>query len=80
MDNIQDKITNIFKTYQVDINNVDSNKSLIESGIIDSMAFANILLEIEDVFGIELDFEHIDMVSITSVTGLIEYIKTVVKQ
>ena len=74
MDTIRQTIKDIFTANNIDISNIDENKSLIESGIIDSMTYVNILLEIEDSLNIEIDFENIDLASIVSIKGLYDYI------
>lgn len=76
MDNIKQTIKDIFASNNIDISNIDEDKSLIESGIVDSMTFVNILLEIEESLNIEIDFEKVDLASIVSIDGLVSYINT----
>lgn len=76
MDTIRQTIKDIFTANNIDISNIDENKSLIESGIIDSMTYVNILLEIEDSLNIEIDFENVDLASIVSINGLCNYINS----
>lgn len=76
MDTIRQTIKDIFTANNIDISNIDENKSLIESGIIDSMTYVNILLEIEDSLNIEIDFENVDLTSIVSINGLCNYINS----
>lgn len=76
MDTIRQTIKDIFTANNIDISNIDENKSLIESGIIDSMTYVNILLEIEDSLNIEIDFENVDLDSIVSIKGLCNYINS----
>lgn len=76
MDTIRQTIKDIFTANNIDISNIDENKSLIESGIIDSMTYVNILLEIEASLNIEIDFENIDLASIVSIKGLCDYINS----
>lgn len=76
MDTIRQKIVDIFANNSIDVLSVDENKSLIESGIIDSMTYVNILLEIEDSLNIEIDFENVDLASIVSINGLCNYINS----
>lgn len=73
---IRQTIKDIFTANNIDISNIDENKSLIESGIIDSMTYVNILLEIEDSLNIEIDFENVDLASIVSINGLCNYINS----
>lgn len=75
MDNIYLSLKNIFSNNNINIENIDNNISMIENGIIDSMTFVNILLTIEEEFNTEIDFENIELQSISSINGLIKYIK-----
>lgn len=76
MDNIKQTIIDIFASNNIDISTVDENKSLIESGAVDSMTYVNVLLEIEDSLNIEIDFENIELASIVSLKGLCDYINS----
>lgn len=76
MDTVKQKIRDIFTLNSVDISTVDENKSLIESGIVDSMTYVNILLELEESLNIEIDFENVDLSSIVSIKGLYNYINS----
>lgn len=76
MNNIKQQIIEIFKNHNINISAVDEEKSLIEAGIIDSMTFVNILLEIEESLNIEIDFEKVDLASIVSINGLCFYIES----
>lgn len=76
MDTIRQTIRDIFTLNSVDISNIDENKSLIESGIVDSMTYVNILLELEESLNIEIDFENVDLSSIVSIKGLYNYINS----
>lgn len=76
MDTIRQTIKDIFTANNIDISNIDENKSLIESGIIDSMTYVNILLELEESLNIEIDFENVDLSSIVSIKGLYNYINS----
>lgn len=76
MDTVKQKIRDIFTLNSVDISTVDENTSLIESGIVDSMTYVNILLELEESLNIEIDFENVDLSSIVSIKGLYDYINS----
>lgn len=76
MDTIRQTIRDIFTLNSVDISTVDENTSLIESGIVDSMTYVNILLELEESLNIEIDFENVDLSSIVSIKGLYNYINS----
>lgn len=67
---IKDLIYKIFADNSINLNNVDENDSLISKGIVDSMAFVNILLAIEEELNIEIDFENIDINSIVTIKSL----------
>lgn len=47
---------------------VDCN--LFEVGIVDSMAFIEIVSELEKAFGVEIDFEKYDPSDLSSIVGL----------
>ncbi len=76
MDNIKHIIINTAEEFGVDLSNIDENQSLIETGVMDSMAFVNILLELEDQLNIEIDFENVQIDKITSINGLLTHIAT----
>lgn len=76
MDTIRQTIKDIFTANNIDISTVDENTSLIESGIVDSMTYVNILLELEESLNIEIDFENVDLSSIVSIKGLYNYINS----
>ncbi len=77
MDTLYSQIIEIFNQNGIDLTNIDENTSLIESGIIDSMMFVNILLEIEEKYNVEIDFENIEMSSITTIKGLCNHIDSI---
>lgn len=79
MNTVKQQIVKIFKDNDIDLLSTDENKSLIQSGIVDSMTFVNILLEIEETFNIEIDFENIDMNSITTVNDLCNIVASMIK-
>ena len=79
MDTIRQTIKDIFTANNIDISNIDENKSLIESGIIDSMTYVNILFEIEDSLNIEIDFENIDINSIVTIKNLCDIVSKMIQ-
>lgn len=68
--NISQNIKNILINNNVDINSIDNNTMLVSAGILDSITFVNILLEIEECFNIEIDFEDEDFNNLTTLEGL----------
>lgn len=76
MENIKEQIIKIFEEHNINTNSIDEKKSLIEAGLVDSMTFVNILLEIEDQLNIEIDFEQVDLASIVSIKGLYDHINS----
>lgn len=77
--NIKDLIYKIFAENNIDLNNINEDTSLISSGIIDSMAFVNILLAIEEELDIEIDFENIDFDSIVTINSLYNTISKIIE-
>lgn len=49
---------------------VDPDQSLLEQGILDSMSFLEFIVELESIFGIELDFSELDPSEFTSINKL----------
>lgn len=70
---VYERITAILKNRGVDAENIDKDADFIASGIMDSMAFVNMLLEIENELGIEIDFADMDMDKIGSLNALAAY-------
>lgn len=73
-DEVYKKISEIFKNYNINIENIDKNVSIIENNITDSITFVNILLEIEDTLQLTINFDEIDMDKLVYFNNLIEYI------
>lgn len=53
---------------------IKENENFIESGAIDSLAFIEILQEIEEEFEKSIDFDEIEPNQITTIIGLKEYL------
>lgn len=49
---------------------VDTDQSLLEQGILDSMSFLEFIVDLETKFGVELDFSNLDPSEFTSVDKL----------
>lgn len=71
------KLSEVFKNYNIDINNIDRSRSLIESNVIDSITFVNMLLDIEDTLGVLINFDEIDMEKLVYLDNLIEHIQSI---
>lgn len=54
----------------IDMDSFPKNDSMIKAGIMDSMAFVNILLELESALEIAVDFGTAELDSIVSIDGL----------
>lgn len=57
----------------IDMDSFPKNDSMIKAGIIDSMAFVNILLELEAALEIPVDFGAAELDSIVSIDGLKDF-------
>ncbi|MCI6475056.1 MAG: hypothetical protein MSA07_05075 [Mucispirillum sp.] len=76
-DEVFEKISEVFKNYNIDIDNIDKHISLIENNITDSLTFVNILLEIEDTLNVLINFDEIDMDQLVYIDNLVNYIKSI---
>ena len=77
---VLEKINEIVKTKGIDANKIDKDISVITSGIMDSLAFVNMLLEIEDEFGIEIDFANVELGNIATINGIINHVEELMKR
>ena len=75
--NIKEIIFKIFAENNINIDNINEDDSLIAKGILDSMAFVNILLAIEEELNIEIDFENIDINSIVTINSLCDAVSKI---
>lgn len=48
------------------------NQSLITLGVFDSLDFISVIMELENSFEVDIDFENIDPEKFTSISGLID--------
>jgi len=56
---------------------IEKTEDFFESGILDSLSFAELVVVIEEVFNTEINFENIeDWQSVSSVQGLSDFVKT----
>ncbi|TPH17146.1 acyl carrier protein [Litorilituus lipolyticus] len=65
---IMEKVSN--KIGETKAASLDENLNLIEHGILDSLDFISMLMELEMKFGLDLDFEDVDPITFTSIQGL----------
>ena len=77
---VLEKINEILKTKGIDANKINRNISVITSGIMDSLAFVNMLLEIEDEFEIEIDFANVELGDIATINGIINHVEELMKR
>lgn len=56
------------------VSDIDTNKSLLNQGILDSMSFLEFTVDIESTFNIEFDFSELDPSEFTSIDNLIALI------
>lgn len=76
-DEVVKKLSEIFNNYNIDIETIDKNLSIIESNTTDSITFVNILFEIEDALNVEINFDEIDMEQLVYIDKLTTYIKSI---
>ncbi|AOT07455.1 phosphopantetheine-binding protein [Pseudoalteromonas luteoviolacea] len=53
-------------------NTINKDESLITAGLLDSMDFITMLMNLENTFDIDIDFEDVDPVSFTAINGLVK--------
>ena len=53
-----------------DVLSIDDEVYLLKSGIIDSFSFMDLVLELESIFGVEIDFTSSMPDEITTISGL----------
>lgn len=71
------KLEEILKNYNINMETIDKNRSVIEANIIDSITFVNMLLEIEDTLGVLINFDEVDMEQLVYLNNLIDHIKSI---
>ena len=52
--------------------NIGPDFNLLESGMIDSLGFTNLIADIEKRFDVEIDFERFDPAELATLSGLVE--------
>jgi acyl carrier protein len=53
-----------------DIENINMEENLIESGVIDSFGFLELLMSLEQEFNIQINFAELDPAEFTTLEGL----------
>ena len=71
------KLEEILKNYNINMETIDKDRSIIEANIIDSITFVNMLLEIEDTLGVLINFDEVDMKQLVYLNNLIDHIKSI---
>lgn len=71
------KLEEILKNYNINMETIDKDRSIIEANIIDSITFVNMLLEIEDTLGVLINFDEVDMEQLVYLNNLIYHIKSI---
>lgn len=56
------------------LSNIDKNESLIVSGLFDSLDFISMLMELENKYNVDIDFEDADPTEFTTIRGLVTFL------
>jgi acyl carrier protein len=56
--------------------NIDENSSIIEDIGIDSLQMINLILKVEEEFGIEIDFDDFDYTYLSSISTFCDFISS----
>ena len=56
----------------VEIDEVDSNFDLIGSGLLDSVSFVDLLMQVEQALGQPIDLAALDFTQLSTLDGLVE--------
>ncbi len=57
------------------VSDINSEESLLNQGILDSMSFLEFTVDIESTFNIEFDFSELDPSEFTSIDNLVKLIE-----
>lgn len=72
---MQDRIARVFSgLLKLDIQSVDTD--LFESGILDSLAFVELLLQLEREFGVTTSVEDLELDNFRSIARIAEFVST----
>ncbi|MCK4361582.1 MAG: acyl carrier protein [Bacteroidales bacterium] len=70
------KIKGKLEQFGIDKSEIKNDFDLVQSGLLDSMSFVDLVTEMEKYFTIEIDFEEaFDESKLTKINGLIEIFK-----
>lgn len=53
---------------------VDAHMDLIEGGVLDSIAFVQLLVGLEEEFGVEVDIQHLELDDFRSVAHIVQFV------
>lgn len=74
-DYILGAVSERLKLFDVKDTEVNDSFDLVKSGLLDSMAFVDLIADIEEKFKVEIDFEKVaDEAAFTSMGGLVKII------
>ena len=73
-------IKNILKEKVENIDDIASDVFLVHSGFIDSIFYVELILRLEEIYNIEIDFISDDFDTLTSIDGLSNTILELVNQ
>jgi acyl carrier protein len=67
-----ERLENRLKIYGLTRNELKGDFDLVKSGLLDSMAFVNLIGDMEERFGVEIDFESVKEDELfTTISGVI---------
>jgi acyl carrier protein len=70
------KLKEKLEQFGIDKSEIKNDFDLVQSGLLDSMSFVDLVTEMEKKFNIEIDFEKaFDESKLTKINGLIEIFK-----
>ncbi len=73
---IKDKIQRKAKQFEIEIaEEVNESFSITGSGLFDSMDFMNLIVEVEEKFGVEVDFSEYEPEVFTTIGGFVNCAK-----
>lgn len=64
----------------IDLSTIKDDLNLVETGLIDSVKFLEIVSVLEEDYGMEIDFLTVDVAQMTSINGLVEVFSSVPRQ
>jgi len=73
-EHVKAELERLSKNIGVDASNIDPDENVIESGLIDSFGFLELLMSVEQKFGAKINFMELDPGDFTSLNGLIFHV------